>query len=140
MAKTGSTPASAGLTDKAVALLKGKNYAHIATINKDGSPQVTPVWVETDGTNVIVNTAIGRVKERNIARDSRVAVSIFDMSDPYSWVSIDGKVVRKVTGKEADDSIDSLSYKYTGNKKYQGRRPGEERIKLIIAPTHIRSW
>jgi PPOX class probable F420-dependent enzyme len=128
------------LTEKAVALLKGKNFATIATINPDGAPQVTPVWVDTDGTNVIVNTAIGRVKEKNIARDPRVAISVFDMKDPYSWVSIDGRVVRKITGKEADESIDFLSYKYTGNKKYQGRTPGERRIKLIIEPIHIRAW
>ena len=128
------------LTDKAIALFKGKNYAQIATIGEDGSPQVTPVWVDTDGTNIIVNTAIGRVKERNITRDPRVAISVFDMKDPYSWVSVDGRVVKKVTGAEADESIDSLSYKYTGNKKYQGRRAGEKRIKIIIEPTHIRAW
>jgi PPOX class probable F420-dependent enzyme len=136
----GNTESTAKLTEKAVALLKGKNFANVATINRDGSPQLTPVWVETDGTNIIVNTAIGRLKERNIARDPRVAISVFDMKDPYSWVSVDGRVVRKITGKEADESIDSLSYKYTGNKKYQGHRPGEKRVKLIIEPIRIRGW
>src|SRR5437899_2862461 len=130
-----NTESTVKLNDKSVALLKGKNFANLATINRDGSPQLTPVWVDTDGTNVIVNTAIGRVKEKNIARDPRVAISVFDMEDPYSWVSVDGSVVKKITGKEADESIDSLSYKYTGNEKYQGRRPGEKRIKLIIEPS-----
>jgi PPOX class probable F420-dependent enzyme len=136
----GNTESIAKLTEKAVAILKGKNFANIATINRDGSPQLTPVWVDTDDTNIIVNTAIDRLKEKNIARDPRVAISVFDMKDPYSWVSVDGRVVRKITGKEADESIDSLSYKYTGNKKYQGHRPGEKRVKLIIEPIRIRGW
>ena len=125
------------LSQKAVALLKGKNFAYLATINKDGSPQVTPVWVNTDGKNVLVNTAVGRVKERNVARDPRVALSVFDYANQYSGVLIVGRVAKKFTGKRADDDIDSLSYKYTGNKKYQGRNAAEKRITLIIQPTRV---
>ncbi len=125
------------LSRKAVALLKGKNFAYLATVNKDGSPQVTPVWVDTDGKNVLINTAVGRVKERNMARDPRVAVSVFDFADQYSGVSIRGRVAKRFTGKRADDDIDSLSYKYTGNKRFQGRIPGQERVTLIIQPTRV---
>jgi PPOX class probable F420-dependent enzyme len=126
------------LNEKAINILKGKNFAFLATINKDGSPQVTPVWVDTDGTKVLINTAVGRAKERNISRDPRVAVAVADTANPYSFVSLDGKVTKSVTGKKADDHIDSLSLKYTGNAKYQGHNATEKRILLTVEPTRIR--
>jgi PPOX class probable F420-dependent enzyme len=125
------------LSAKSLALLKGKNFASIATINRDGSPQVTPVWIDTDGKNAIVNTAVGRTKERNIERDARVAISIFDMKDPYHRVSFDGKVVKKTLGKAAEEHIDFLAMKYTG-KKYDDWKPGMRREILVIEPTRIR--
>lgn len=125
------------LNERAVALFKGKNFAYLATVNPDGSPQVTPLWADTDGKNVILNTAIGRVKERNIERDPRVGVSIYEMANPYARVSLDGRVVKKVKGKEAEDHIDFLSVKYTG-KKYTKSSPSEKRIILVIEPTRIR--
>jgi PPOX class probable F420-dependent enzyme len=124
------------LKAKDISLLKGKSFAHIATLNRDGSPHVTPVWVDTDGTKIMVNTAIGRVKERNLARDPRVALSLFDENDPYSWISLDGKVVEKITGAHADNHINYLSMRYTG-QKFQGS-PDEKRIILVIEPTRIR--
>jgi len=127
------------LNDKALGLLKGKNFAFIATINRDGSPQVTPVWVDTDGSKVLVNTALGRAKERNVSRDPRVALAVADAANPYSYLSIDGKITGMTTGKNADDHIDSLSYKYTGNKKYQNRAPKEKRVILSIEPVRIRA-
>ncbi len=128
------------LDKKALDLLKGKNFAFIATINRDGSPQVTPVWVDTDGAKILINTAIGRVKEKNVSRDSRVAVAVSDANNPYSFLSFDGKVVEKFTGKKADDHIDFLSFKYTGNKEYQGRKPTEKRVLLVVEPTRVRTW
>src|SRR5271169_4580513 len=109
------------LNKKAIGLLKGKNFAFIATINPDGSPQLTPVWADTDGSKVLVNTAIGRVKEKNVSRDPRIAVAVADQANPYSFLSFDGKVIKTIPGKKADDHIDYLSFKYTGNKKYQNR-------------------
>lgn len=126
------------LNEKAIALLKGKSFAFLATVNEDGSPQVTPLWADTDGKNVILNTAVGRAKERNVRRDPRVAVSLHDESNPYVRVSLDGKVVKTVTGKKADDHIDFLSAKYTGNKKYTKSSPSEKRVILVIQPTRIR--
>ncbi|MDA4135806.1 MAG: PPOX class F420-dependent oxidoreductase [Thaumarchaeota archaeon] len=126
------------LSEKSIALLKGKNFAYIATLNSDGSPQVTPVWADTDGKNVVVNTAMGRAKERNLTRDPRVAVAIHDMDNPYHRVSLDGKVINRIAGKQADDHIDSLSYRFTGNKSYQGRTVTEKRVILVIEPTRIR--
>ena len=112
----------------------------VATISKDGSPHVTPVWVDTDRKNILVNTAVGRKKERNVTADPRVAIAVFDSDDPYSWVSINGKVVKKITGREADEHIDKMSYKYTGNKKYQDHRPGEKRVVLVVEPSHVMGW
>ncbi len=126
------------LNEKAASVLKGKNFAFIATINPDGSPHVSPVWVDTDGTNVLINTAIARVKERNAKRDPRVAVAVTDAANPYYRVVLDGKVTETITGKRANDSIDSLSFKYTGNKKYQAGGSGEKRVLLVIKPTRIR--
>jgi PPOX class probable F420-dependent enzyme len=126
------------LNAKSVALLKAKNFAYIATLNRDGSPTVSPVWVDYDGKNVIVNTAIGRAKEKNSKRDDRVGIAVHDMSNPYNRVALDGKVAERITGKKADESIDFMSYKYTGNKVYQSRGPGEKRVILVIQPTRIR--
>ena len=125
----------AELSERAKKLLNGKNFAFVATINKDGSPQLTPTWVDTDGTNVLVNTALGRQKSKNVTRDPRVTVGVFDSSNPYDYVSISGKVAKKVTGKAADDHIDKLSKKYTGASKYAGRAPDEKRVVLVIRPT-----
>ncbi len=125
----------AELSKKAERLLKGKNFAFVVTVNKDGSPHLTPTWIDTDGKNVLVNTALGRQKPRNVARDSRVAVGVFDLANPYEYVSISGKVVKQVTGKEADDHIDKLSQKYTGAKKYRRNSPNEKRVIFVIRPS-----
>ena len=128
----------ANLNEKALGLLKGKNFAFVATVKKDGSPHLTPVWIDTDESNLLINTAVGRAKERNTSRDSRISVSVADSANPYSYLTFDGKVTKRITGKKAEDHIDFLSFKYTGNKKYQGRSPGQKRIILVVKPTHIR--
>jgi PPOX class probable F420-dependent enzyme len=125
----------AELSDKAKRLLKGKNFAFVATVNKDGTPQLTPTWVDTDGENVLVNTALGRQKAKNVARDPRLTVGVFDLANPYDYVSISGKVVKQVTGKDADDHIDKLSMKYTGTPKYKRMNPNEKRLILVIQPS-----
>jgi PPOX class probable F420-dependent enzyme len=125
----------ANLSDKAKRLLKGKNFAFVATLNKDGSPQLTPTWVDTDGENVLVNTALGRQKTINLARDPRVTVGVFDQTNPYEYVSISGEVAKQLKGKEADDHIDKLSLKYTGAAKYRRNSPNEKRVILVIRPS-----
>jgi PPOX class probable F420-dependent enzyme len=120
-------------------LFEEKNFAFLATLMKDGSPQVTPTWVDidkSDGT-VLVNTAKGRTKHRNVSTDPRVAVSVIDFSNPYRMVAIRGKVIEQINGKEADQHIDKLAKKYLGEDKYPRRRPGEERILLRIKPKHV---
>ena len=127
----------APLTEKAKRLLKGKNFAFVATLNKDGSTQLTPTWVDTDGENVLVNTALGRMKAINVTRDPRVTVGVFDQANPYEYISIRGKVERQVMGKEADDHIDKLALKYTGATKYRRSSPDEKRVILVIRPSKV---
>jgi PPOX class probable F420-dependent enzyme len=116
-------------------LFEGKNYAHLATLMKDGSPQVTPVWVDLEGDRIIINTAEGRVKPRNVRRDPRVAISITDPSG-YPAAFVRGRVV-EVTTEGADERIDKLAKKYMGQDKYPFRREGEQRLNMTIEPEHV---
>jgi len=125
------------LSPQAVAFLNEKVWAHVATLMKDGSPQVTPVWVETDGTNILINTAEGRIKTDNIRRDGRVALSIMGMEDAYRCLWVRGRVT-EVTTEGADEQIDDLSKKYTGEGRYQGHRSNVVRLKVIIEPLRVR--
>jgi len=118
----------------AIELIEAKNFAHIATLRKNGAPHVTPVWVDYDGEFVLVNTLKGRIKERNVARDPRVAIDVMDHNSPYRNVVILGRVV-SVTREGADKHIDKLAKKYTGKDKYVGQL-GEVRILIKIKPEH----
>ncbi len=122
------------LSDNAKELLDGKNLAHFVTLMKNGSPQVTPVWVDHDGTYVLINTAEGRQKPRNLERDNRVALSVVDSESPFKYVQIRGRVV-EVTQDGAWDHICKLCEKYTGTPNYP-KREGETRIIVKIAPEH----
>jgi PPOX class probable F420-dependent enzyme len=117
--------------------LSEPTFWQLVTVNRDGSPTATPVWIEVDGDHVLVNTAIGRLKERNARRDPRVALAMSDREDPYTWIEIRGRVVEFVEGRAADESIDRLSGKYLGLERYANRSPGEERVILRIAPTAV---
>ena len=125
------------LNEKAKRLLSEPNLAHLATLMPDGSPQVTPVWVDLAGERVLINTAGGRVKERNMRRDPRVAISIVSSSDPYDRVSICGRVVEIRDGDEADRHIDKLAKKYLGVDTYPNHRPEEHRVIVEIEPESV---
>lgn len=127
----------AKLTDSARKMLEGKNFVYIATVNPNGTPQVTPTWVDTDGNYVLINTAVGRVKHRNVKKNPHVALAITDQANPYNLIIIKGKVVDQMTGKVAEDHIDKMAKKYQGLEKYPHRRPGEKRILLKIEPIHV---
>jgi PPOX class probable F420-dependent enzyme len=120
-----------------VKLLKEKNFAFLATVNTKGRPQVTPIWVDTDGDYVILNTVLGRVKQKNIQRDPRVAVAVLDMSNPYRYTEIRGRVVEQVPGQIAEDHINKLAKKYLGKDQYPFRQAGEKRVILKIIPEHV---
>ena len=130
--------ASNELNDSAIRkLFEGKNFVFVASLMEDGSPHVTPTWVDIENGTILVNTAIGRTKQKNISRDSRVALAIADQSNPYDMVTVRGKVVQQITGPVAEEHIDKLAKKYMGKDKYPGRGPGEKRILLKIKPEKV---
>jgi PPOX class probable F420-dependent enzyme len=125
---------AAKLPEKYADLLSNKKaFANLGTLNPDGSPQVTPVWVDFDGKHVRINSARGRQKDKNIARDPRVSLSIQDPENPYRYLEIRGKVV-EATEKGADDHINALAKKYLGKDVYPFRQPGETRVMYKIEP------
>ena len=124
------------LSGEVLALLREPSYAQLATLMPDGSPQVTQVWIETDGTHIIVNTAVGHQKERNVRRDPRVAINLVDPNDQARQAAIRGQVV-EMTTEGAAEQINALAKKYMGVDEYPFGSPDETRITLKIAPEHV---
>ena len=124
------------LDSNAIRLIEGKNFGHLATLMPDGSPHVTPMWVDHEADLILVNTAMGRVKQKNVTKDQRVTISIIDQNNPYDRVILVGRVVAQ-TFEGADAHIDKLAKKYTGANKYQRSRPGEKRVIFKIEPVKI---
>jgi len=110
-----------------------KVFAYLATVMEDGSPQVTPVWFSSDDRYILVNTVVGRVKDRNMRARSQVALCIVDPNDPYRYIQVRGKVIEYTT-EGANEHIDSLAWKYRGIKRYDNYRPGMVRIIYKILP------
>ncbi|HEX2259603.1 MAG TPA: PPOX class F420-dependent oxidoreductase [Actinomycetota bacterium] len=121
-----------------IQMLRKPNFAHLATVAPDGSPQVTPVWVDVreDEDLILVNTAEGRRKVKNIRQNPQVAIDVIEQENPYNMVSIKGEVV-DITAEGADEHIDSLAKKYLGKDKYPFRQPGEKRLILKIRPERV---
>jgi PPOX class probable F420-dependent enzyme len=119
-------------------LFQKKAFAHLATVMPDGKPQVTPIWVDYDGSHVVFNTAEGRQKDKNLQRDARVALSILDPDNPYRYLEVRGRIVER-THDGADQHIDSMAKKYLGKDKYPFRRPNEVRVIYKIQPDHVTS-
>ena len=126
----------AAIPDKAKHLFEGKDFAHVATINPDGSPQVSAVWVGLDGDLVTFNTAEGRLKTKNLRANPSVAISIADQENPYENLIIQGKVV-EMTHDGADEDIDALAKRYLDADSYPFRQPGEERVLVKIEPEKV---
>jgi len=121
--------------DKYLDLFRDKKaFAHIATVMPDGSPQVTPVWIDYGNGRIVFNTARGRVKDRNLKEGSKIALSVQDPDNPYRYVQVRG-VVAKVTEEGADQHIDSLAKKYMGVDKYPFHSPTEKRVIYEIEAT-----
>ena len=119
-------------------LFEKQAFGNLGTLMKDGSPQVTPVWVDYDGKHVRFNSAKGRVKDKNIRRDPRVAITLQDPANPYRYLEIRGKVI-EITENGADDHINKLSQKYLGKPVYPFRQPGEVRVLYKIEPEKVSS-
>lgn len=127
---------AAAIPQSHASLFDAKAFASLATLNPDGSPQVTPVWCDYDGTHILVNTAKGRKKARNLERNPRVALAIIDPENPYRYMGIQGRVA-EMTERGADAHIDKLAKKYLGVDKYPGRMPGEVRLLVKIVPEQV---
>jgi PPOX class probable F420-dependent enzyme len=122
------------LDDVDIALLRGRNLGHLGTTMPDGTPQVTPVWVDTDGEAILFNTAKGRVKHRNLVRNPYAAISVVDRDDDYRVLVARGPV--EMTEEGADEHIDKLAKKYLGADTYPFRNPAEQRIIVRLIPEH----
>ena len=119
-----------------VRLFEGRNFAFLATVKKDGSPQVTPTWIDRDNDTILVNTAKGRVKQENVSRDPRVSISLVDDRNPYSMVMISGKVIEQTT-EGADEHIDKLARRYLNADRYPNHSADVKRVILKIKPERI---
>jgi len=124
------------LEQKAIDLLKGKNLVFIATLMKDGSPQLSPVWADYEDGFVMVNTAEGRIKHKNVLNDTRVAVSVVANENPLDMTTIRGKVVEILPDYDYVH-INKLTKKYMGIENYPFRREGEKRIVFKIKPDKV---
>ena len=122
----------AAIPDNYADLLQKKALASFSTLMPDDSPQVTPVWFDSEGGELWVNTALGRQKHRNVERDPRVALAVVDPDNPYRYMEIRGRV-REITTDGADAHIDKMAQKYLGQQRYPWRRQGEQRVLLKIA-------
>lgn len=128
---------SAELTAEDLALLRGRNVGHFVTINPDGSPHVAPLWIDADDDGaIVINTAAGRVKDRNVLRDPRVALSVHEQADPYRWLSVNGTVVDRVEGDVALAHIDALSRRYRDGEPWEPV-PGQVRVRYRIRPDRV---
>jgi PPOX class probable F420-dependent enzyme len=125
------------LPDKIRKAIEGPQFWALATTNPDGSPQVSTVWVKPKDGNILVNSALGRKKPRNLENEPRVALSWVDPENGYHTASIQGRVVETYTGDEAEADIDSLAQKYLGQSPYPWRKEGEQRVSFVIEPTHV---
>jgi PPOX class probable F420-dependent enzyme len=117
-------------------LLEKPNYAVVSTFNHDGSIHNTVVWISSDNGAVSVNSAIGRLWPTNLQRDPRVTVLVQETGNPYHFVEIRGKA--SASTEDADDHINALTKKYTGQDEYPWRQPGEQRVRFAISPDHVR--
>jgi PPOX class probable F420-dependent enzyme len=133
------------LTEPLVKFFRGKNFGFLGTVNKDGSPQVTPTWIDIiekeeneDGREeiILINTAMDRLKQKNVSRDPRVSISILDEDNPYSMVTIKGRVVEQTT-EGADEHIDKLAKRYLNADRYPAHSPSVKRIILKVKPEKI---
>ena len=117
-------------------LFNKRAFANLGTLMPDGSPQVTPVWIDLEGGRLVVNSAKGRVKDRNMRRDPRVSLAIVDPENPYRFLEVRGRVV-EITEQGADAHIDKMAKKYLGQETYPFRKSGEVRVRYMIEPERV---
>lgn len=116
-------------------ILEKRSFAHVATVDADGAPQVTPVWIDFDGEHLLINSQRGRKKDRNMRERAEVGISILDPDNPYRYLGVQGEVV-EITEEGAEAHIHKLSRKYNGHD-YKNLRPGDVRVIYKIKPTRV---
>ncbi len=117
-------------------LIQKPAFANLATVMKDGSPHVTPVWFDYDGNHIRINSAKGRVKDRNMRHNPKVALCILDPQNPYRYLEIRGHVV-EISEAGAEEHIDRLAKKYLNVDRYPHRTPTEVRVQYKILAEHV---
>ena len=117
-------------------LLQKPNYAVVSTVNKNGSIHNTVIWISAEDGSVAINSAVGRIWPTNLERDPRVTLLVTEESNPYHFVEIRGTATPD--REHADEHINALAKKYTGQDEYPYRRPGEQRIKFVVRPERVR--
>jgi len=127
------------MNDKAVKLFEGSNLVFIATIMKDGSPQLSPVWANYEDEHILVNTAEGRLKHKNVLRDPRVAVSAVDQNNPLNMTTIQGKVIEIIPDYDYQHA-NMLTKKYMGKDNYPFRQPGKKGLSLKFCQRRYMSF
>ncbi|MBA3244248.1 MAG: PPOX class F420-dependent oxidoreductase [Actinobacteria bacterium] len=127
----------AKLSEQQQEFFRNPYYGVVTTLRADGSPHNTVVWVDVDEDAVIFNTAEGRAKPEHLRNDARAALIVVDPQNPFKWLAVSGHT--ELSHEGADEQIDKLSEKYTGNAEYQSRQPGEQRVNVRIAPEHVDS-
>jgi PPOX class probable F420-dependent enzyme len=127
----------AKLTEKAAKLFLDKNFGAVATLREDGTPHVTPVWVDFDGERPVFNTAAPRAKWKHLKRDPRVTIEVHSAENPYEYVTVTGTAELDEDVEEANRHIDKLSEKYRGVTPYAGHNPGERRVIVRITPERV---
>lgn len=120
-------------------LFENPHFAHVATIMPDGSPQVTPVWIDIDGNEIVFNTAAGRLKDKNLERDGRVALSVADQANPYRYIQVRGTIAARTTDG-AEEHIDRMAKKYMNLDSYPYRNAEETRIIYRIKPERVQAY
>ncbi|HJP13730.1 MAG: PPOX class F420-dependent oxidoreductase [Nitrospinota bacterium] len=127
---------AAQVPDSHAHILESKALLHLALVLKDGTPQVSPVWFDTEGDLIRINSARGRLKDKVMRSRPAVAAAIVDPEDPFCWLGIKGTVV-EITEEGAEAHIDALARKYLGTETYQNRQPGQVRVLYKIRPEKV---
>ncbi|HEV8603460.1 MAG TPA: PPOX class F420-dependent oxidoreductase [Gaiellaceae bacterium] len=127
----------ASLSEKQAQLFLDRNIGAAATIREDGTPHVTPVWVDYDGDHVVFNTAAPRAKWKHLRRDPRVTIEVHSCEDPYKYVTVTGTAELDEDEERANRHIDKLSLKYRGIPRYQNYKPGERRVIVRVTPERV---
>ena len=126
------------ITDPSIRrLFEEKNFVFVSTLMSNGYPHTTPTWVDIEDGNILINTTIGRIKQKNVSRDPRLSLAVVDHNNPYDMVTVRGRVIEQTKGDAAEKHIDKLAKKYLGKDEYPNRTAGEKRVILKIKPEKI---